>query len=85
MKKIEWAKMDRKGQVEALEEFGVRVDELNEHAPNLDRVVVARRLYELMDDLLDVLYEREEGDGEDVPATGAIYDRLYSDLESREE
>ena len=64
MKKIEWAGMTERGQVAALEEFFVRVDELNEHALSLTRQAVMSRLLDLNEDLFDAF-----GDGDETPGT----------------
>lgn len=72
----------------AVEEMAVRIDELNEAAPQLDPVMVARRVFGLVDDLLDELYERAPADLESMserPSTGYIYERLYDHLRSDEE
>jgi RNA 3'-terminal phosphate cyclase len=83
LKKIEWAKMPEKAQVAALDEFAVRIDELNGLAEeHLNPKDVASRLFELADDLLDAFYERDELTGERVagPGTGMIQEAIEERL-----
>jgi hypothetical protein len=69
MKKIHWAQMSRGG-TDVLNEFLVRLDELNEHARDLDETVVVRRVWELASELIDALA------GDDPPRTLSITRRI---------
>lgn len=61
----------------SINEFVVRIDELNVAAPHLDPVVVARRMFEISDDMLASLYPGE-ADSRNAPSTGAIWERLQA-------
>ena len=61
----------------AVNTFVVRLDELNEMAPHLDPVLVARRLLELTDELVVALYPDEAAnDDRNIPGTELMWKRL---------
>lgn len=72
MNKIDWARMPDKGQVAALEEFFVRVDELDRNAGSLGTSTVESRLLDVVEDLFAAF-----GDSNGTPGTLNIRAALH--------
>lgn len=90
MKAINWPEMSHHddNKIDALNEFLVRLDELNANAEELDPVVVARRMFLLVDNFVDVMYPGREESGEleaGGPQTAMIYQRLFDQLKADSE
>ena len=66
MKKIDWTEMSMQGnkQIDALQEFLVRVDELNLHADDIGYRGVTSRMLDLIEDLFTAF-----GDSSEMPDT----------------
>ena len=57
--------------------FVVRLDELNEAASHLDPVIAARRLLDIVDELVEGLYpEQTANDSSGGPSTRHLWERL---------